>query len=163
MLNIFNLFLFLFVLWILLMTSFVNISWFYTIYGFFSSALISIFSYKLGLINKKSEFLFLDNNFYKKLFKIYFKSIFSSIRLIINCAFNINNFKPTIRIINLKEEDQFNHSLLVASLNMSTGVFCFKTTDEKLFVHCFDDKYFKKLKIEKTIKTLNKIKEEDSI
>lgn len=163
MLNIFNLFLFLFVLWILLMFSFVKISWSCTILGIFSAAIISFFSYKIGFINKKSDFLYLDSSFYHRFFKNYFKGFFSSIMLIINMAFNIKKLKPTIRIISLTEEDRFNHSLLLASFNMSMGIFCFRNIDEKFFIHFMDDEYFEKFNIEKTIKLLNKIKEDDSI
>ena len=144
MLNIFNLFLFLLVLWVLLMFSFVGIGWSCTFLGILFAAIISVFSYKIGFISNSSEFLYLNSNFYSRLFKAYFKSFFSSIRLIINMAFNIRSLKQTIRIVNLSDEDKFNRSLLLTSFNMSTGLFCFNTTEEKLLIHCIDDRYFKK-------------------
>lgn len=78
-------------------------------------------------------------------------------------AFNIRSLKPTIRIVNLGDDDKFNRSLLLTSFNMSTGLFCFNTTEERLLIHCIDDRYFKKFNVEKTIKVLNKINEDDSI
>lgn len=163
MLNIFNLFLFLFALWALLMVSSDHISWLYTFLGLLSASFISVLSYKTKLINEKSELLYLSSGFYRHFFKIYFKNFFPSLRMLVIMVFSNRSLRPVIRRMNVSNEINFNLPLLLSSLNMTTGIFCLKASEEGFLLHCIDDKYFKKFNLAKTVKVLNNVNDDDSI
>ena len=163
MLNIFNLFLFLFTLWALLMVSSNQISWLYTFLGLLSAGLVSVLSYKTKLINEKSELLYLSVGFYRYFFKIYFKNFFPSLRMLVNMAFSNKSLRPIIRFINLSDEVAFNRPLLLASLNMTTGILSLNANEKGFLLHCIDDKYFRKFNLTKTVKVLSNVNDDDSI
>src|SRR3989338_1139716 len=98
MVNIFNLFLFLLFFWFILMLSIAQFSPIYIIFGTVFSYSVSFLAYKLKLIEKKSELLYLSFNFYRHFLKIYFTNFFPAIKFNL---FKILKVLPNINEDNL--------------------------------------------------------------
>ncbi len=163
MLNIFNLFLFLFTLWILFMISAGNISWLYLGFGILASGVVSVFSYKLKLIEEKSELLHLSFGFYRHFFSIYFGNFFSALKLIIRAAFAREPLNPVIYVTEFNHDETFNLGLLTASINMTTGLFCIGMRNEDLLIHAVDSDHFKRFDLLKTISVLREVNDDNLV
>lgn len=163
MLNIFNLFLFLFALWILFMISAGHISWLYVFFGILASGLVSISSFRLKLIEEKSEVLYLSFGFYRHFSKIFLKNFFSALKLIIDLAISRKSLHPTLHKIKLSEKNKFNPALLMASFNMSTGLFSIGTQDEEILIHAIDEEYFLQFDLQKTCNHLNNVNDDNLV
>lgn len=163
MLNIFNLFLFLFALWILFMISADQLSWLYVFFGILASGLVSVASFRLKLIEEKSELLYLSFGFYRHFFKIFMKSFFSAIKLIIDLAISRKPLHPTLHNVKFSPKNKFNPALLMASYNMSTGLFSIGNKDDEILIHAIDEEYFKKFDLQKTCNSLNNVNDDNLI
>ena len=163
MLKIFNLFLFLFALWILFMFSAGNISWLYVGFGILASAFVSFFSYRFKVIEEKSELLYLSFGFYRHFLKIYFGNFFSGLNLIIKMALGNQDEKPSIFVVEFKNSIHLNLGLLMSSYNMTSGLFCIGHKHEVLYIHAINDNYFKKFDLQKTYKSLNNVNDDNLV
>ncbi len=163
MLNIFNLFLFLFALWILFMISAGNISWLYLSFGIIASGLLSLFSYKIRLIEEKSELLYLSFGFYRNFLKIYFENFFSAITLIIALALRREPFKPVIHVVNFDEKYHLNLALFATTINMTTGLFCIAIRDDEIFIHAAEEDYFTRFDLQKLVKQLRHVNDDNLV
>lgn len=163
MLNIFNLFLFLFALWILFMIAAGTLSWLYVFFGILSASFVAVVSFRLKLIEEKSELLYLSLGFYRHFFQIFVKNFFSAIKFVISMALTNKPFHPIVYSLELSPENKFNPALLMASLNMTTGLFCIGTKEQEIFVHCIDDDHFKKFNLQKTYKFLKDINDDNLV
>lgn len=163
MLNIFNLFLFLFALWSLFMISSGNISWLYLVLGIGSSAFVSGLSYRLKLIDKNSELLYLSLGFYQNFVVSYFRNFFSSIKLVIKLAFRREPFKPVIHVTNINQKHRLNYTLLATSINMTTGLFCIGLREKEIFVHAIEEEYFARFDLRKLMADLAKVNDDDLV
>ncbi|MDX2083201.1 MAG: Na+/H+ antiporter subunit E [Rickettsiales bacterium] len=163
MLNIFNLFLFLFALWIFLIFLTGNISWLYLSCGILSSACSAILSYKLKLIEKKSELLYLSFGFYRHFTKIYLANFVSSLKLIKSLAFSLEPLKPKIEALNLSEYKNFNLSILIATINMKTGLLFVGHDGNKIFIHSIDFEYFAEFDLKKYTKDLTYVNDDNLV
>ncbi len=164
MLNIFNLFLFLFAIWIALLVLQGQVTWLYLFLGIICSALVSVFSYRLKLIEEKSELLYLSIGFYRHFGRLYFKSFFSALGLIFSLVFDKNsNIKPVIYMISLDYKNKFNPGLFASTINMTTGLFCLLIKEEKIFIHCLDQKFFEQFDANKTVKILKEINDDNLV
>ena len=163
MLNIFNLFLFLFALWILFMISAGNISWLYLILGIISSALVAAFSHKMKLIETKSELLYLSFGFYRSFLKTYFDNFFSAIKLVIALAYRREPFKPVIHVVTLNQKFHPNLALFATTINMTTGLFCIAVRDDEIFVHAAETDYFARFDLEKLMAQLTQVNDDNLV
>lgn len=163
MTNIFNLFLFLFFLWSLFMIGSSKISLFYVIWGIISSALVASASFKLKLIKKDSEFLYLSFGFYCHFIKIILSELINSIKLIVNLAFSDKNPKPQLYNIDLKDSLIANKALIISSINMSAGLLFLHLKKEEISIYAIDKRYFEEFKIKKIITNINKTNDENLI
>ena len=163
MLNIFNLFLFLFALWILFMISAGNISWLYLGFGIIASGLVSTVSYRLNLIEEKSELLYLSFGFYRHFLRIYLSNFFAAIKLIVRMAFNREPIKPIIYITKFNHHRSLNIAILTASINMTTGLFYIGMRNEDLLIHAIDSDHFKKFDLQKTLRALIDINDDNLV
>ena len=163
MLNIFNLFLFLFALWIMFMVAGGNISWLYVFFGILASGVVSIASYRINIIEKKSELLYLSFGFYRHFFKSFLRNFFSAVKLVVKLAISNEPLHPRVYVIKLNEENHFNPALLMSSFNMTTGLFCIGMKDYEVFVHAIDEAYFKKFDLQKTYKSLNNVNDDNLV
>jgi multisubunit Na+/H+ antiporter MnhE subunit len=163
MLNIFNLFLFLLALWILFMIAAGNISWLYIMLGVMSAALVSFGSYRLKLIEKDSELLYMSFGFYRHFSKIFFKNSFAAIKLVFILAFRREPIRPVVYVIKFDEKNKFNPALLMTSFSMSAGLLCIGTKDDNILVHAIDSEYFKNFDVLKTILALRNINDDNLV
>lgn len=162
MLNIFNLFLFLLTLWFMFMLAAGHLSWLYLALGIVASILVSFVSARLKLIEKNSELLYLSTGFYRHFFVTFFKNFLSSLALIIGMACG-KSPNPTLHHIRLKPNSHFNPALLMATFNMSTGLFCVDMKDNELVVHTINSSYFKNFDLQKICLNLRDINDDNLI
>lgn len=163
MLNIFNLFLFLLLLWLGLMFSSAHVSWSYLLFGILFSSLISFASYKLKLIKKDSELLYLSLGFYRYFINLYYKNFLKSCHLIFLLALGKKTLRPLIYSIPLDSNKKFNPALMVSSINMSAGLFCVAIKDNFFYVHAIEEKYFNDFDQFKIIKKLPEINDDNLV
>jgi multisubunit Na+/H+ antiporter MnhE subunit len=162
-LNTFNLFLFLFALWIMFMIGASHLSWLYVFFGIIASAFVSIASSRLRLIEQKSELLYLSFGFYRYFFDLFFSNFFNSIRLVIDIALTNKELHPIVYRVPVEEEFSFNHGLLVAGLNMTSGLLCLGVRDEEILVHAIDEKHFQRFDFDKTKKILSEVNDDNLV
>lgn len=163
MTNIFNLFLFLLLLWIIFMFSSNKFSTGFILFGVLSSIIVAFSSYQLKLFDKKTEFLFLSIGFYKHFVGLYFKNFFRSFYVLFNMATFDKSIHPTIRYINIKENYKFNYALLIATINMNCGLFAINLAKNKIAVHCVNDSYFFAFDLLKYTINLNNVNDDNLI
>ncbi len=163
MLNIFNLFLFLLLLWLALMLSSGHISVAYLLLGIASSSLISIASFRLKLIDKNSELLYLSFGFYRHFFWLYVMNFISSLKLIAHMALSKKTIRPLLYAIPVDYKNRFNPALMVSSLNMSAGLFCIGIKDENFYIHAIDEKYFNDFNLFRVKKVLPEVNDDNLV
>ena len=140
-----------------------NISWLYVFFGILASSVVSIASYRVNIIEKKSELLYLSFGFYRHFFKFFLSNFFSAVKLVVKLAISNQPLYPRVYVIKLNEENQFNPALLMSSFNMTTGFFCIGMKDNEVFVHAIDEAYFKKFDLQKTYKSLNNVNDDNLV
>lgn len=160
--HIFNLFIFLFSIWIFLIFICSSFSFSYILLGIISSALISFICARLRLTQKNSEFLYLSFGFYRHFLSIFFKNFFSSIFLICRLAFTKQPIRPIATTIKLPY-NKSHLALLTASINMMTGISCVKIQNEKITIHAIDKKYLEKLDLQELCHNLQDINDDNLI
>ena len=163
MINIFNLFLFLLTLWLSFMVVSGNVSVIYVIFGILASGLVSIASFRLKLIEKKSELLYLSLGFYRHFFRVFFTNFFTSIKLIFNLALASQPIKPLLYNVEIDEKNQFNPALLIVSFNMTSGLFCVGVKENEMLVHAIDSRYFARFNLSKTCAALEKANDDNLV
>lgn len=163
MVNIFNLFLFLFALWIMFMVAGGHISALYVFFGILSAGLISIAAFRLRMIEEKSELLYLSFGFYRHFLKIYLKNFFSGIKLIVNLAFTNKEVDPVVYVAPFAHKNKFNPALLMASYNMTTGLFCIGMKEDELLIHAIDAEHFKKFDLQKACNSLQNVNDDNLV
>lgn len=140
-----------------------HVSWLYLGLGIIASGLVALASGRLKLVEKNSELLYLSVGFYRHFCAIFFKNFFSSIFLILNMALRNKELKPSLHRIKLRENLRFNPALLMASFNMSTGVFCVDVKEKEILVHAIDQTYFQKFDLQKICLNLRDINDDNLI
>jgi multisubunit Na+/H+ antiporter MnhE subunit len=161
--NIFNLILFLLVFWILLI--FLNDCFkpLYLIAGIFFSVFISCFSYYFGLVKKNSELLFLSLGFYRHFLGIYFANFFSSLNLIIDLAIGNKKLKPVVYEIKKNNNKNFDHSLLIATINTTDGLFYLSADNKKMNIYAINESFFHKFDFEENYYSLSRVNDDQLI
>lgn len=163
MLNIFNLFLFLLALWILFMVAGENISALYVFYGVMAAGLVSFASFKLKLVEEKSELLYLSIGFHRHFLKIFLKNFLSAVKLVCSLALAREPSHPLVYVVRIDEKNHFNIALLMASFNMSTGLFCIGVKDNEVLVHSIDEEHFKRFNLQRMCKSLNNVNDDNLV
>ena len=163
MLNIFNLFLFLFALWIMFMIAGGNVSWLYVFFGILASAAVSIVSSRLNLIEKKSELLHLSFGFYRHFSRIFAQNFLSAIELVIRLALSNKPLHPLVYKLKLDPKNNFNPALLMASFNMTTGLFCIGLKDGEMLIHAIGGIFFNKFDLQKTYLSLSNVNDDNLV
>lgn len=160
MLNIFNLFLFLFSIWSILMLLTDNISWLYAFLGIIFSLLISVFSYQIKLIDKKTDFPFLHTNFYSHFFLIYVKNFLGSLKILLTLAFLNKDLRPTKRVFKLNE-DKVNHAMMIATINMTSGLTCIDNNSDEFLIYSMSEQYFNDFDFDDIVRSLSKVNDDE--
>ncbi len=162
MLNIFNLFLFLFAVWIGFILTSGHISWLYVFFGIVAAGLTTLVSMRLKLVEEKTEMLYLSFGFYRHFLKIFFGNFFSSINLIIDLAIRRSEIKPALHHIKINKSD-CDTSLLAASVNMMSGLFSVNLDEEEILIHSIDQKYFKNFDLKKIQRSLHHVNDDNLV
>ncbi len=140
-----------------------NITWLYLFIGLISSALISFYSYRVKLIDEKSELLYLSFGFYRNFIVIYFSNFFSAIKLIFQLAFRREPFQPSIHIVNYGLKKDLNPALLATTINMMTGLFCISLRENEVQIHAVEHDYFDRLDFKKLLLDLTEVNDDKLI
>lgn len=163
MLNIFNLFLFLLALWTLFMIAAGKLSWLYVIFGILASFLVSVCSYRIKLIEEKSELLHLSFGFYRHFSKIFFANFLGSLKMIIKMSLSRELAQPLIYNVKLDPESRINPALLMASFNMTAGLFSIGVKENEILVHAIDKQSFEKFNLRKICKSLENVNDDNLV
>ncbi len=140
-----------------------KISWLYVFYGIISSFLVAAASKRMKLFNKTSEFLYFSLGFYRHFGAIFFSNFFSSLLLIFKMAFAKNSVNPLIFNLKFNEEQKQNSEVLIASINMTSGLFVIGSNESELTIHAIDEIYFKQLNFAKLCKNLAHINDDNLV
>lgn len=164
MINIFNLFLFLLVVWLVFMVSHEKISIIYLIFGIFSSIFVSLICYNLKLIEKKSEMLYLSFAFYRHFFATYLKNFMPSILLLLKLAFGTSKFNhKAYKILLNSIAKRHSSELLQATINLTSGIFTIKNGESYIEVYAIDERFYQNFNLKKTFKTLENINDDNIV
>lgn len=145
MLNIFNLFLFLFAIWIALIAFSGKISLAYFLFGALICMAIAFFSHKTKIIENKSELLYLSVGFYSHFFTLYLKNIIPAIKLIFKMAFSKEESLAEIHEAKINYENKFNPALLITTINMTAGLFCIGLRKNSFLIHSLNQDSLQKI------------------
>ena len=162
MINIFNLFLFLYAFWGILAFAGGNLGMNFIIFGFLFSLIISLAAWKLKLINKKANFLFLNLGFYKHFLSLFFANLFRSIIFLAKTTFSKsqdNNcfFEITFEKILNKSE----LSIFMASISFIPGI-CYVSCDKNIVtIYALNEEFFKKDSLNKIYNNINKVDDDN--
>jgi len=155
--------LFLFTLWIGFMLVGNNFTVNFALCGFFSALFVAIIAYQLKIIDDNSEMLFLSLGFYKHFMWLYFKNFLSSISLLFELAIQKKSLHPTLHRIKFKSNFRFNPALLIASINMTSGIFSINIEDDNISVHAIHEDYFYDFDLLKNVVTLNDVNDDNLV
>ncbi len=145
------------------MTTSGHISIFYGILGVFSSVIISIAAFHLKLIEKKSELLYLSLGFYSHFAKVFVKNFFSSIKFITIFSFARSPLLPIIYHVKIIEDSKVNLAILMATINMTTGLFAIGLQEDELLIHTLDKDYFSKFDFKRVCSNLKNINDDNIV
>ncbi len=145
------------------MLSSAHVSWVYASFGIIFSAIISFASFKLKLIKKESELLYLSLGFYRHFVKFYCKNFTKSCYLIFLMAFSKKPMRPLLYSVPIDYDTKFNPALMVASINMSSGIFCIGVKENFFYIHAIDEKYFNDFDLFKIRKKLPEINDDNLV
>ena len=145
------------------MLSSTHLSWCYFIFGIAVSSLISFASFKLNLVTKESELLYLSLGFYRHFLQLYCKNFVKSCNLILILALSKKPIRPLLYSIPLDYNNKFNPALMVASLNISAGLFCIGIKENFFYIHAIDEKYFNDFDLFKIKKNLPEINDDNLV
>lgn len=163
MLNIFNLFLFLFLVWGLFLIVLLKFSISSIIFGGVASFIIAYYAFKIKIIKKDTELIFLNYNFYRHFIKIYLKNFIRSLNLLIELVFFHKGIRPLVYKQKIKIQD-FDYQLLEYSINCSAGLNCIdieiNNKDYVFVIHSLNEGYFEQFQIKKIIRFLPHINED---
>lgn len=157
MINIFNLFLVLFSLWILFSYANHTLSWFYIFFGLVSSAIVSFISWKIKIINKYSNFLFLNFGFYRHFFYLIFGSFVSSMVIIFKMVMDSDDINPEFYSVEIKRCTNSELILLITTINLMPGLVCLGFKNKEIIIYALSKRYFKGLNLNKVYKNLHHI------
>jgi multisubunit Na+/H+ antiporter MnhE subunit len=156
MINIFNLFLVLLFCWFAFAFAGGVLSWFYLFLGIVASAIISLISWRIKLIDRTTDFLFLNLGFYQHFCKLIFLSFFKSMFLLVRSTLKTNH--SITYYLPIKKQNNGELALFISTISLIPGLFCLGIKDEELVIHALDEKYFKQAKINElynNIKSIN--------
>jgi len=145
------------------MFSSAHVSWFYLLFGIAVASFTSFASFKLNFVKKESELLYLSLGFYHHFLQIYYRNFLKSCHLIALLALSKKPIRPLLYSVPLDYNNKFNPALMVASLNISAGLFCIKIKKDSFYIHAIDEKYFNNFDLFKMKKNLPEINDDNLV
>ncbi len=73
------------------------------------------------------------------------------------------SINPLLYTVKLDQKNKFNPALLMASYNMTTGLFCIGSNESELLIHALDPEYFNKFNLRKIRKSLTQVNDDNLI
>jgi hypothetical protein len=147
-------------IWLILLAlnqsfNFLNVS-----IAIFLSLIISFFSFKNKIINKKNEMLFLNLGFYRYFIRLFSANFFSSMIFLLRLAVQKNTFKA--RVFNLKLIDKKIDypDIFKSSLMLKTGLNCLKISQDSILIRAEDAEFYDKKEINRMIKEIDNINDD---
>lgn len=132
----------------------------YLFCGIIASALVTLISIRLKLTEKNGELLYLNFGFYRHFLNIFFSNFFSSMKLICGLAVKREPIYPVIQIIKIGDNDM---ALLMATINITSGLFAIDCKGDEITIHALDQDYFKALNLKKVLSSLKDTRDENLI
>lgn len=161
MINIFNLFLFLTAIWAVLLFAFDSFSTSYMVFGMFCAFITTLISWKLKLINKNFNFLFLNFGFYKHFFLVFFFSLFRSIFYLIKLVLLSKETSGYIlEITPKKTPEKSDLMLFVATLTFIFGVSYIGTKKGAILIYVVDKDFFNEDRLKKIYDNISQINDD---
>lgn len=145
------------------MFSAAHFSWSYLFFGILACSLISMLSFKLKLVKKDSELLYLSLGFYRHFLKLYLTNIYKAWSLLFILAFSEKTIRPLLRSISLDYKNSFHPALMASSLNMSAGLFCIGIKGNVFYVHAIDEEHFAQFNLFRMQKVLPNINDDNLV
>jgi len=164
MINIFNLFLFLYIFWLILLLINDIFSSFLLIFGVFVALFVSILARKIKIINKDINFLFLNFGFYKHFLLIYFLSLFRYLILLPRILFidgkdNSDIIKISVKKLLNKQE----LLLFISTINMLPAISYVNKKNKEIIIYCAIKELFNEDEIIKIYDNIYKINDDSLI
>ncbi len=164
MINIFNLFLFLFfTISVILMVLAQEIAVFYAIIGFFTAVLLSFIAYKTKFIEKNSEMIYLNFSFYSHFLTIFIISFLKSMKMMFLMIFTKKEVNPIVFKVEIKDLSNVNKNVFKTTVNMFVGLSVIENQGNIVAIYALNEEYFYELNINKIIKNLSQINENEII
>lgn len=129
-------------IWLLLFLFNSSFSAVYFIVGIFVCVFISYLMMKLKIVNKKSNFLFLQFGFYKFIFSKIGSTFLYTIYLTLQFWKNNDNFEQVVDYLYIDNSNLNEVGLIVNTFNMMPGVICCATRKQYIIVHSLGYQYF---------------------
>jgi hypothetical protein len=73
------------------------------------------------------------------------------------------SINPLLCTVKLDQKNKLNPALLMASYNMTTGLFCVGASDGELLIHALDRDYFDKFNLRKIYRSLSNVNDDNLI
>lgn len=73
-----------------------------------------------------------------------------------------NSLNPFTKEIDMDEETQVNIAILISTINMYPGLNAY-FEDSKLYLNCADGRYYERFYLDKTLKAINNLNENNQI
>jgi len=157
MINIFNLFLTLFFFWLLSAYRNENLSWFYVFFGMIASSIVSFIAWRIKIITKHSNFLFLHLGFYKHFIGTILSSFLASLLTIFRAAIGSPKIDCKIYFLPINRLSNAELALLIVTINFLPGVVFIGLEEQKIILCGLNEQYIAKLNLEKIYDNLAQI------
>ena len=142
MLNKFTLFLLLFAIWFISLF-FANLLKFnYIAFGLFISIIITIFVFRLSIINNTTDFLFLQFGFYRYIFSKINNSIINVFKICLQFLNPKTEFTSILDYVFLNKDSDAESVLTANLLTLLPGTLGILMKKRYLIVHSLDKDYF---------------------
>ena len=142
MLNKFTLFLLLFTVWFAASFFTNNLTVITASVGLVASILIVMFVFKTSIMNNKTEFKFLQFNFYSYIFKQLNSHIINVFRICIRFLKNDREFFPILDYVFLDKDSDSETAFTANLITLLPGTIGVLTKKRYLIVHSLDKDYF---------------------
>lgn len=165
MINIFNLFLFLYAFWGILAFASDSLTMSFIALGFFFSLIVSLIAWKLKMVRKKVNFLFLNLGFYKHFLSLFFVNFFYCVIFLVKTTFvkkdpeNNCFFEMNFEKILTKSE----MAIFIASISFIPGL-CYVDCDKTVVtIYALDERFFRKDPLQKIYNNINQVDDDNLV
>lgn len=132
--------------------------------GLITCFLISIISWKLKIINKNYNFLFLNLGFYRHFLATYMIYFIKSFIFIVKVSFFKDKSDPIFFEINLKKSlNKSDLSSFIATVTFIPGISYIETKNQQILIYAYNKKIFYSANLEKIYRNIYKINDDSLV